>query len=152
MWRRLSLLSATVIMLPVTINCWPDNWLPQGDFHICWIKAKLVLLNLLLNWFPDQRPVVWTEEAVHVVHGPHDARRQGREERHQRMPVPVPEQPMELLHRRGLDRLRTHSIDPWVRPKSFICLSMSLWKIELSKDWTCERSNFWSHFNFPCMS
>ena len=40
----------------------------------------------------DWRAVVRSEEVVHVVHGPHDARGQRGPERDQRVPVSVQEQ------------------------------------------------------------
>jgi len=46
---------------------------------------------------PDWRIIIWTKEALHVVHGSHDARRTGREKRHQRVSISVQEQQVNKL-------------------------------------------------------
>jgi hypothetical protein len=75
-------------------------------------KKKCFTPVPILYFLQDRRLVFRAEEVVHVVHGPHDARGSRRSQRHQRVSVPVQEQQMELLHRRGLDCVRTDSIYP----------------------------------------
>ena len=147
MGRRLSSLSATV-MLSLTINT--DHWLPQGDFHKYSINSKFVCKTY--SWYEFQINglssgqkklcMLYTDHMMHVGRGARNGISECQFQfRNNRWNCSTVEDstvfgPILSIRESGLR----------------ILLSTTFWKIELSKDWTSERSNFWSHFNFPCMS